>query len=409
MEKTILFISSMDTKKEEIGLAAKIARESGCHTLVLDTSTKTILPNAGDISPLEVLGHSGITWEEFEQMGKGLRIETMAKAVIPFVKKLWQEGKFDGVMSIGGGQNSKMAADAMKELPYGIPKLIVSTLASGKRTFDMYMGNRDIVVMHSVIDIAGVNSITKMIINNAVAAMVGMVNHSVGLVKEKEKKCVAATMLGITTKGATAVMSAMEELGCETIGFHANGVGGGSMEKLVDEDYFDLILDMNLHEITCEFFGGFCSGAYQRLYMASEKGVPQIVVPGAIDVLDYGVTLENRKSVLECVKDRQYYFHNAGIIHSKIKKDEAEKLGLVVAERLNRASGPLKVILPLGGFCEAGAEGKELCNKEVDQMLITSIEKFLKPTVDVIEVDANINDQEFSDVVIEEARKMLKL
>ncbi len=409
MEKTILFISSMDTKQEEIGLAVKIARDNGCRTLVLDTSTKTILPHAGDISPLEILGYSGITWEEFEKMGKGLRIETMSKAVIPFVQELWKQGKFDGVMSIGGGQNSKMAADTMKELPYGIPKLIVSTLASGKRPFDMYMGNRDIVVMHSVIDIAGVNSITRMIINNAVAAMVGMVDHNVALVKGKGKKCVAATMLGITTKGATAVMSALEDLGCETIGFHANGVGGGSMEKLVDENYFDLVLDMNLHEITCEFFGGFCSGAYQRLYMASEKGVPQIVVPGAVDVLDYGVTLENRKNVMECVKDRQYYFHNAGIVHAKIKKDEAEKLGLVIAERLNRATGPLKVIIPLGGFCEAGAEGKELYNREIDQILIAALERYLKPTVDVIKVDANINDPEFSDVVIEEAKKMLKL
>lgn len=407
MKKTILFISSMDTKQEEISLAADIARKYGCNTLILDTSTKTVIPGAGDISPIEVLEYNNITWDEFETMNKGLRIETMAKAVILYAQELYRQKKFDGVMSIGGGQNSKMSADAMKELPYGVPKLIVSTLASGKRIFDTYVGNKDILVMHSVIDIAGVNSITKMIINNAVSAMVGMVEHSIALPTVKEKKRVATTMLGITTKGATAVMNAMEKMGCETIGFHANGVGGGSMEKLMDEDYFDLILDMNLHEITCEFLGGFCTGAYQRLVKGAEKGVPQIVVPGAIDVLDFGVTLETREGILESIKDRQYYFHNAGIIHSKIKKEEAEKLGQVIAERLNQATGPLKVILPLKGFCEAGAEGRELYNKEVDEILITVLKENLNSSVDVIEVDANINDKAFADVVIEEAKKMI--
>lgn len=407
MKKTILFISSMDTKQEEISLAADIARKDGCNTLILDTSTKTVIPGAGDISPIEVLEYSSITWDEFETMNKGLRIETMAKAVVAYTQELYRQKKFDGVMSIGGGQNSKMSADAMKELPYGVPKLIVSTLASGKRIFDTYVGNKDILVMHSVIDIAGVNSITRMIINNAVSVMVGMVEYSIALPTVKEKKRVATTMLGITTKGATAVMDEMEKMGCETIGFHANGVGGGSMEKLMDEDYFDLILDMNLHEITCEFFGGFCTGAYQRLLKGAKKGVPQIVVPGAIDVLDFGVTLETRAGILESIKDRQYYFHNAGIIHSKIKKEEAEKLGQIIAERLNQATGPLELILPLKGFCEAGAEGRELYNKEVDEAFIAVLKKNLNSSVDVIEVDANINDQAFADVVVEQAKKMI--
>lgn len=407
MKKTILFISSMDTKQEEIKLAARIAHDDGCDTLILDTSTKTIIPGAGDISPTEILEYSNITWDEFETMSKGVRIETMAGAVVAYTQELYRQKKFDGVMSIGGGQNSKMSADAMKELPYGVPKLIVSTLASGKRIFDTYVGNKDILVMHSVIDIAGVNSITKMIINNAVAAMVGLVKYGIGLPTIKEKKRVATTMLGITTKGATAVMGALEKDGYETIGFHANGVGGGSMERLMDEDYFDLILDLNLHEITCEFLGGFCTGAYQRLVKGAKKGVPQIVVPGAIDVLDFGVTLETREGIMDSIKDRQYYFHNAGIIHSKIKKEEAEKLAGVIAERLNQATGPLKVILPLKGFCEAGAEGRELYNKEVDDTFIRVFKEKLDPSVDVIEVNANINDQAFADVVIREAEKMI--
>lgn len=191
MKKTILFIASMDTKQEEINLAADIAREKGCNTLILDTSTKTVIPGAGDISPIEILEFNHVSWDEFETMGKGVRIEMMANAVIAYTKELYKQKKFDGVMSIGGGQNSKMSADAMKELPYGIPKLIVSTLASGKRIFDTYVGNKDILVMHSVIDIAGVNSITKMIINNAVSAMVGLVEYGIGLpgCQRQEENC----------------------------------------------------------------------------------------------------------------------------------------------------------------------------------------------------------------------------
>lgn len=407
MEKTIMFIASMDTKKEEIGYAAELARTYGCRTLILDTSTKEYNSEAGDISPLEILTYSKVSAGEFEAMDKGLRIETMAKAVVAYAQKLYEEQRFDGVMSIGGGQNSKMSANAMKELPYGLPKIIVSTLASGNRIFDTYIGNKDIMIMHSVVDIAGLNSITRMIINNAVSAMVGMVNYGVPLEQAKDNKRVAATMLGITTKGAVAVMEGLEAEGCETVGFHANGVGGACMEKLVLDDYFDLILDMNLHEITCEFLGGFCTGAYRRLEEAARRGVPQIVVPGAIDVLDYGVTLENRESVLKKVKDRQYYFHNAGIIHSKITREEGRMLGEIIGKRLNGAVGPLKVVVPLGGFCEAGAEGKALYQPETDLALIEKLKETLDPRIELIEVDANINDSMFSETVLAAAKRML--
>lgn len=406
MGKVIMFIASMDTKQAEIGLAAELVRNYGASALILDTSTKTVIPGAGDIGPAEILSYSNVSWDEFEKMEKGLRIEAMAQAVVPYVQKLYKEGKFDGVMSIGGGQNSKMSAGAMKELPYGVPKMIVSTLASGKRIFDTYVGNKDIVVMHSVIDIAGINSITRMIINNAVSAMVGMVNTNMGLPLKKEKPRVAVTMLGITTKGASSVMERLEQDGYETIAFHANGVGGGSMEKLIEDDYFDLVLDMNLHEITCEYLGGFCTGAYKRLIAAAKKGVPQIIVPGAIDVLDFGVTLETREGVMREVANRQYYFHNSGIIHSKIKKGEASLLGTTIAARLNQMKGFMKVMIPLGGFCEAGAEGKELYNKETDEALIKALEDNLSDDIEVIEVDANINDTVFSEKVYETAEEM---
>lgn len=407
MGKTIMFIASMDTKREEINYAAEVARKNGCTPLILDASAKEFDSTAGDIHPLEILSYNGITAAEFAEMDKGLRIETMSEAIVTYAKKLYAEKRFDGVMSVGGGQNSKLAANAMKELPYGLPKLIVSTLASGNRIFDTYIGNKDILIMHSVVDIAGLNSITKMIINNAVAAMAGMVEAGIGLTLKKDCKRVAATMLGITTKGTVAVMNELEKDGYETIGFHANGVGGACMEKLLQDDYFDLILDMNLHEITCEFLGGFCMGAYRRLEEAAKRGVPQIVVPGAIDVLDYGITLENRETVMKEVRKRQYYYHNSNIVHSKITQDEAVQLAEVIGSRLNEAKGALKVMIPLEGFCEAGGEGKALFQKETDLVFINTLKKVLDPGIDYIEVEANINDRKFSDAVLEEAKKML--
>lgn len=408
MSKVILFIASMDTKQKEIEYAKKIAINAGCSALIMDTSTRTLLENVADITPKEILEFNNISWNEFEKFDKGDRIETMARSVIIYVKYLYEKGGFDGVMSIGGGQNSKMSSDAMKQLPYGVPKIIVSTLASGKRVFDLYIGNKDILVMHSVIDIAGLNSIANMVINNGVSAMIGMMEYGILLPEGKEQKRIATTMLGITTKNASTVMDALQENGCETIGFHANGVGGMCMEELAKNNYFDLILDLNLHEITCELYGGFCSGAIGRTLTASTQGIPQIVVPGAIDVLDYAVTPETKNAVMDLVEGRQYYFHNSTILHAKIHVLEAYDLASTLAERLNLSTNAVTVILPLNGFCEAGEEGKTLCNKKLDLLFIKVLKDKLDKRIKVIEVDANINDDKFSQVVIEEAKLLLQ-
>lgn len=406
-KKTILFVGSLDTKKDEIFYAKSLAVEKGCNVLLMDTSTKDFMSLDGDVTPLEILAESSVTSEAFEKMPKGERIETMSEVAKNKALKLFAEKKFDGVMTIGGAQNSMMTSKILKTLPYGIPKLLVSTVASGKRTFDTYVGNKDVVLMHSVIDIAGNNSFSRMIINNAVSAMVGMVQGALPLHTEKKVPRVAITLLGITTKGAMHVISGLESLGCEVIAFHANGVGGTSMEELIAEDYFDLILDLNLHEITCEHYGGYCTGAVNRLHAAAGHNIPQIVVPGAIDVLDYTVTEENKGYVLSITKGRQSYFHNSGILHTKITEDEAMNLATIIARRLNKAEGPLKVMLPTLGFCEAGGQGKNLFNQEVDQLFINTLKSQLNASIDAEEIDANINDMSFSNAIIEVSKEML--
>lgn len=409
MKKIIMFICTMDTKSVEIEFAASVARENGCDVLILDTSTKDIFSSKGDVTPIEILKYSGMNADDFLPLDKGQKIEYMARAVIKYTSKMYHEKLFDGIMCIGGGQNSRMAAAAMKELPFGVPKMIVSTLASGKRAFEIYMGSKDIVVMSPVIDIAGLNSISKMIINNAVSAMVGMVNTAIGVSKTKDRTRVAATMLGITTKGTSPVVRFLEDSGKEVTVFHANGVGGAGMEKLMEDNYFDLILDINLHEITCEYLGGFCVGAYKRLEIGAKKGLPQIIVPGAVDVLDLAVAIDTREAVLESIKDRQYYFHNAEIIHSKITKKEAVMIAEIIAERINQVTGPTKVILPLEGFCEAGAPGMTLYNKEVDEAFICQFKNTIDKRIDVIEVDANINEEKFTKVLMEQTNLMIEL
>lgn len=408
MKKTILFIATMDTKAKEIGYAVSVAQKNGCNTLVLDCSTRYPKVEGADVTPEEILSYSHMSWEEFAQMDKGERIDSMALALVAYVKKLYEEGKFDGVMSIGGGQNSRMASSAMKECPYGVPKLVVSTLASGKRTFDQYIGNMDIMVMHSVIDIAGLNSIARMIINNAVAAMIGAVNYSITMPERGNTKHAAITMLGVTTRGANRVIEDAKSDGMDIVAFHANGVGGVCMEKMEATGYFDVIIDMNLHELTCEKFGGFCEGAYGRLKQATQSGIPQIIVPGAVDILDFACTMETREQLKEETKSRQRYFHNATILHTKVTKEEIVEVSDVIAERLNDGLGPITVLLPLKGFCEAGAPGGVLYNPDTDMAFIERLKSKLNDRVKVVEIDANINDEVFADAVYEEAQKIMK-
>ncbi len=390
MKNRIALIASLDTKYQETMFAKEEVKRCGCQPVLIDISTKTLEERGADITPKEILEIYGMSWEEFDPLGKADSIETMCKALEKAVPIFYEQGRFDAVVSIGGGQNARMAAAAMKVLPFGIPKIVASSLACGKRTMEQYVGDKDVIVMHTVADISMLNYTTKTVIYNVCHAAAGMLQYQKEVPADSRKK-VAATMLGITSKGVEGTLRMLPDDQFEKTCFHANGVGGRCMENLIREGKFDLVLDMTLHEITGEVLGGYCTGAAGRLNAAIEKKVPMVVVPGALDMLDFFID-EDGNGLPPDIENRKKVYHNSSICHTKIYKDEAVQLAAVLAERLNQAQAPVTLVLPDGGCCEAAAKGGPMYDPEVDEAFIRTIKSLLKKEIKVVDVHGNIND-----------------
>ena len=389
MGNKIACIASLDTKYQETMYACDEIRRCGCEPVLMDISTKTLAERGAQINPKEILEVYGMSWEEFEPLNKADSIETMAKALEKAVPVFYRQGRFDGIISIGGGQNARMAASAMKPLPFGVTKIIASSLACGKRTMEQYVGDNDIMVIHTVADISMLNDTTKTVILNVCHAAAGMVKNQNPPLQDSRKK-IAATMLGITSKGVEGTLRRLPDEQFEKTCFHANGVGGRCMETLIDAGKFDVILDMTLHEITCETLGGYCTGANNRLEAAIRNKIPMVIVPGALDMLDFFID-EDGKGLPEDIGQRKRVYHNASICHTKIYPEEAVRLAQVLAKRLNRAQAPVTLILPDEGFCEASASGGPMYDPKADQAFLQTIRPLLKKEIKVVDVHGNIN------------------
>lgn len=408
MGKIIALIASLDTKMEETMYAADLIRQHEFGAYVIDISTKTLVEKGADITPVEILERFGMSWEDFDPLGKAASIDIMGKAIAQVVPELYEEGKFDAIISIGGGQNAKMAASAMKELPFGVPKIVASSLACGKRTMEQYVGDKDIMVMHTVADISGLNAITKTVIQSVCAAAMGMAAYGKVYKTEPDKKVLGTTMLGITTKGTERAIDIIEKnSSIEGVVFHANGVGGRCMENLIREKRIDLVLDMNLHEIDGEILHCYCSGADNRLMTAIENEIPMVVVPGALDMVDYFID-EQGKGLPDNIDQRKKVYHNSSVCHCKIFKEEAVQLAAVVSERLNQAKSPVTLIIPTKGCCEAAAPGGPMYDPEVDEVLLNTFKRNINSNVKLVIVEANINDESFSETVAQEVLLLAK-
>ncbi|MHB8064367.1 MAG: Tm-1-like ATP-binding domain-containing protein, partial [Ruminiclostridium sp.] len=403
--KTIALLGSLDTKSDEILYAKALIERGGCTCLIIDMSTRCLSQKQPGISPYQLLKNSGISEEAFAKLDKSEKVESMREAVELMLLELYVQHRFNGVLSIGGGQNARMAADAMKKLPFGVPKLLASSLMCGNRTMEQYIGTRDMMVVHTVADMEGLNIVTKTVIQNVCNAMIGMVTKKESILTSENKIKVAVSALGITSEGVRGICARLPEEYFETTCFHANGVGGRCMEELIDEDAFDLVLDMTLHEITCELFGGYCTGANDRLLKAVEKQLPMIVVPGAIDMIDYYV--EKGESGSEILQGRSFVYHNSSIVHVKIRKEEALQLAETIAERLNRGKAQIVVILPHGGFSSESAPDASLYSPDIDEAFIRKMKESLKEEIRIVEVAGNINSTECQNTIMEEIIKII--
>ena len=400
MEPRILIIATLDTKETETAYLKQLIEEKGVPTILMDTGIlappRQLKP---EISREEVALAGGMSIDALTATGnKGKCIEVMIKGAQTIAQRLYAEGKFSGVISFGGAQGTNIGTAVMKNLPFGVPKLMVSTVASGTATFGPLVGTKDVMMMHSVVDVQGVNALLGRVFANAAAAICGMVRANLGQIKDGAgRKRVALSMLGTTTPGALRAKNLLEAKGYEVIAFHQNGTGGIAMEDLIREGFFSGVLDLNLHELADRLVGGL-HGAIRddRLEAAAAAGLPQVIAPGSI-----GYTVQGPEATLSPeLKKRPHLVHNPTLTLVRLTPEEMEAVAGLVALKLNKAKGPVKVLLPLRGFSFPNREGHELWDPVGNQVFIKTFKAKLSPAIEVEEVDAHINDAEFIDRVV---------
>lgn len=386
--KTIAVMSSCDTKYQEACFMKEQLIKNGVDALILDMSIGLGQPHGMDITREEIFANAGLDWNEIKGKTKGQLMELMMGAMSSIVFRLYSEGKIDGILAAGGVQNSTVAMTAMQALPIGFPKVIASTLASGKKTFDMVVGSRDVVVIPSISDFTGLNMMTRTILSNACACVAGMALFAGNVLSKPKRPVVGVSLMGITNEGCCAAINELDRLGIESVGFHSTGVGGAVMEKLALDGLLDGILDMTTHEITSEYFGGgFSYGAGNRLTKTVEAGIPMVVSVGGLDFVDF-----DREHFPPRMDQRVYNMHNATLAHIKILPDEAVEVGTIFADRLNRSTHPLKLVLPTEGMRKNTRPGGNLYCPETDTALLGTIRSQCGEQIRIVELEGNLND-----------------
>lgn len=391
----IAIVGTFDSKGEEHLFLKECIEGRGFSALTVNVGTKGPSPFRPDIDLYE-----DIQRLPSAQKSRDEAIQSTLQRAQELIQKLHEKGEISGVISAGGGTGTHLCASIMRVLPLGVPKVMVSTVAS--RDMKNTVGTKDITMMHSVADILGVNSILGHILDKAAGAICGMA-ESRWEPKEKRKR-IALTMFGFITQAAEAIKANLESMGYEIIAFHANGTGGMAMEELAREGHFDGILDLATHELADEMKGGYCAGiGPERLEPIPGKGVPRLVVPGGLDcaVLEF-----TRANVPDGYRDRPIFFYD---FRSAIRLNEEETQFLAgqVAEKLNREPSGIQVLIPRRGWSEADREGEPLYDPAMSEKFLQKLKADLNPKIDVVEVDFHINDPGFAQIASETMHAML--
>ena len=400
MPKTVLLIATLDTKEEEAFFLQACIERNGASALVMDVGMQASPKRPADIDQEEVARRGGTPLKEaLRRGGKTEATLTMIRGAEAVTLDLYAQKRFQGVIGIGGGQGTAIACTAMRSLPIGVPRLMVSTIANGRHTFGPYVGTKDLTVMHSVADLQGLNFLTRKILENAAGAICGMVNNIPFPAPFTAAIPVALSMLGTTTAGALRTKRSLERKGFEVVCFHQNGTGGIAMEDLILEGTFRAVLDLNLHEIGDRFFGGLHGAIREdRLENAGKMGIPQVVAPGSINYTVQGPV----KELSPEVRKRPYFVHNPNFTLVRLLPEEMREVGRIVALKLNQAKGRTKVFIPLKGFCFPDQEGLPLWDPKGNQVFLESLKTELSGSIPLVELNAHIDDPEFTDRVVEE-------
>jgi len=391
----VVVVATLDTKGEEVGFARDVIRAQGVDVHLVDVGVLGEPELEPDTSASEVAEAAGTTLERLrEEADRGAAVEAMGEGAAVVAERLHEAGELDGVLGLGGSGNTSIATAAMRALPVGVPKLMVSTMASGDT--EPYVGARDIAMLYSVADVEGLNQLSRQVIANAALAMVGMVSNEPD-VETEDRPTIGITMFGVTTPCVQAARERLEELGYETIVFHATGTGGRAMESLVEEGVVDGVLDVTTTEWADELVGGVLSAGPERLEAAGRRGVPQVVSTGALDMVNFGP----RDSVPEAFEGRQFHVHNPQVTLMRTTPEENAELGRIIAGKLNAATGPTALVVPLGGVSVLDVEGEEFHDPEADAALFDALRANLDGDVELIEHEAEINDEAVAELLVE--------
>ncbi|HOE16430.1 MAG TPA: Tm-1-like ATP-binding domain-containing protein [Syntrophorhabdaceae bacterium] len=389
MKKYLLIITTLDTKGREAEYIRESARSLGVQPVLMDTGTLGRPLADPDITSRDVASAAGDDLERIiAKKDRAGAVAAMQKGGAILAKRLFDEGRLQGVFGMGGGTGTAIVTSIMRSLPFGLPKVVVSTVSS--RDVREYVGTKDIVMFHSVADILGSNEFIRHILAQAAHAACGMINA--GTAVKQGKPMVGVTAYGVNSACALNAEPLLEEKGYEMIGFHANGVGGMAMEEMVGQGLLVGVLDFTPHELADEMYGGYCRGiGEKRFEMAGEMGVPLVLAPGGLD----NAVFSPYYPMPETLKGRRIHSHDTRFC-VRMEKEEMVKFAEIIGEKLNRSRGPAHVLIPERGWSEADKPGKELFDPDTDRVFVGRLKRVLRPDVPVEEMDAHISDEAFA-------------
>ena len=406
----VYIIGTLDTKGAEVGHVRDLLQSLGVATRIVDAGCLGEPTLAADVSRDAVFEAAGKTLAEVRDRGdRGHAVTLAAVGVARLIASAYEQGDVTGLLGLGGSAGTNIGTAAMRAVPLGVPKLMVSTLASGQTR--PYVGSKDILMLNAVVDIAGLNRISRTILGNAARAMAGMVtNHHPlpGEASTSDRPLIAATMFGVTTPCVERARQVLEEAGYEVVVFHATGIGGESMEGLIRDGLFVAVLDITTTELADELVGGILSAGPDRLTAAGRRGIPQVISVGAVDMVNFGgmnPITGLPEGAGEQFRDRQFYRHNATVTLMRTTPEENRKLGEEIGRKAAAASGPTAILLPLKGVSSIDRDGQIFDDPAARSAFFAAI-RSTHAVAELIELDNHINDATFAEVA---ARKLLDL
>ncbi len=401
LQRAVVFaVATFDTKAEELAWVAICLRNAQVEVVTVDVSTAREADVAADVTASQVLAAWGLTLSDVQSKDRGGAVTTMSDAFRIWLLEQHAKGRIAGVIGIGGSGGTAIITAGMRALPVGIPKLMVSTMASGNTA--PYVDCSDVCLMPSVVDVAGLNTVSRRVLSNAAHAMAGMVAHVV--TETVARPAIGMTMFGVTTPCVTAIRKSLEDAGFDCLVFHATGTGGRAMEKLVESGLIEGVLDVTTTEVADEVVGGTLTAGPQRFDVILQKQIPYVMSLGALDMVNFGAI----ETVPDRFRNRKLHVHNANVTLMRTTEDENRQIARWIAAKLNQSSSAVTLLIPEQGVSAIDAPGQPFHDPAADAALFDELESQVKHSESrrMVRCPLHINDPEFANALVAEFRRL---